>query len=1369
MQSRRAPWTAAAAAVAAMAATYATAQPVTERTSVSSTGEQATGGRYTPRPAVSGDGLTVAFESPVATLVPGDTNLVSDIFIESGGSVSRVLGNGSAQPNCGSLRASVSANGQFVAFDSCATNLVPGDTNNASDVFVLDTTSGVVTRVSVASDESQGSGASFASRISPNGQFVAFISQAPNMAAGGTTSPHVYLRDLVNGNTFLVSRASGVSGTVATSEVRPSVADDGTVAFVSASSSLLPVGQDTNGVSDVFLRLSPTSGTPTTVRVSLTAAGGQLGAASTRPSISADGQLVVFDTAAAAVASDTNGITDVYVRDRTAATTVLVSRTAAGNGGNGNSYDAAISPTGSFVAFTSQAADLAGSFDAAQDVFRASLVGSPVAVGGIDRISNASAPTADSGSASVASAGRVVFSSDEPTLVAGDDNGDTDVFSGEGGSEPVQRLTVTATGLPATYSGTSLRPAPSYDGSLVAFLSLASNLVPGDTNTRVDVFLRNRTAGTTERLPIPTGYESLDADWVTISHDGRFIAYTRGNLGQGTGAAFLHDRFTGVTTPVSVAAAGGTPRPAAQPRVSASGRYVTYLTSASFDAADTNGLIDVYLFDRLTGVSTLVSRATAGTANGASTGPTVSADGRLVAFVSIASNLVAGDLNGRPDVFVRDMVAGTTTRLSVNVDAQPGTIEARDAFISADGAFVTYLLSSTILTSEATAASDVYVIRSDGSGLRGPLNTTTEGSGSPPQGSYDPTLSMFGRFLAFRSYAPGLVPGDSNGAADVFGRQILGNVVSGTPATAFTPAERLSVDSAGGQASGGTGFDTENPEVAGAGTSVVYQSGFTTLVTGDTNGMVDTFIRAGLFANGECAYIEQTLPGYTAYISQYGLDPCSNSGSPFADPDGDGATNDQERTAPGGPTDPVLGAFTRYFAEGATKTGGLNFDVRLALANPSALPVSVQITYQLPSGIAVQPTDVTLQPYERRTVLLDEQPGIDEDGPDPAYEFSTTVRASAPIGVDRLMTWDKSLYAGHAETGVVSPSRTWYFAEGATIGGFNLFYLLQNPSNANVTVEGRYLLGSGAVYTKTYTLLPNSRTNVWANVEQIDNGTPLESAEFSAAFTVTSGAPIIAERAMYRGANPVFKAGHESAGITEPATEWFLAEGNAGDFFDHFVLIGNTTSFAAFVQADFIVGNTGTVYTRQYTVSPNSRFNIWVDEEEVLPGQFPFRTGNTDVSVRIRSLNGVPLIVERAMWWPGSSNTWYEAHNSPGSSRTASRWVVAEGENGGGTGWQTYILVANTGDSAGSLRIRLLLPNGNTAVLTGQPVAARSRTTYFLGDLLQAAGLPTDTQAGVLIEAEGESLPLVVERAMYRNANGITFQVGTNALGTPLP
>ena len=148
-----------------------------------------------------------------------------------------------------------------------------------------------MTRASLSSTETQGNGPSFSSAISPNGQFVAFLSQAADLA-GGSGAIHVFLRDLLNGNTFLVSRADGAAGALGTSDVRPSVANDGTVAFASITGGLVAGGADTNGVSDVFLRLGATGGAPTTIRVSVSAAGAQLTVAlDAVPSISADGQL----------------------------------------------------------------------------------------------------------------------------------------------------------------------------------------------------------------------------------------------------------------------------------------------------------------------------------------------------------------------------------------------------------------------------------------------------------------------------------------------------------------------------------------------------------------------------------------------------------------------------------------------------------------------------------------------------------------------------------------------------------------------------------------------------------------------------------------------------------------------------------------------------------------------------------------------------------------------------------------------------------------------------------------------------------------------------------------------------------------------
>ena len=132
--------------------------------------------------------------------------------------------------------------------------------------------------------------------------------------------------------------------------------------------------------------------------------------------------------------------------------------------------------------------------------------------------------------------------------------------------------------------------------------------------------------------------------------------------------------------------------------------------------------------------------------------------------------------------------------------------------------------------------------------------------------------------------------------------------------------------------------------------------------------------------------------------------------------------------------------------------------------------------------------------------------------------------------------------------------------------------------------------------------------------------------------------------------------------MTAPSTNWFLAEGATGAFFELFVLIANPNPTGANVTVDYLLTN-GSVLTKTYTVAANSRFTIWVDEE-----QFPNLSGNralasVSCSMRVRSTNGVPIIVERAMWWPQPN--WYEAHNAPGTTVTGTRWALAGGEVGG--------------------------------------------------------------------------------------------------------
>ena len=155
------------------------------------------------------------------------------------------------------------------------------------------------------------------------------------------------------------------------------------------------------------------------------------------------------------------------------------------------------------------------------------------------------------------------------------------------------------------------------------------------------------------------------------------------------------------------------------------------------------------------------------------------------------------------------------------------------------------------------------------------------------------------------------------------------------------------------------------------------------------------------------------------------------------------------------------------------------------------------------------------------------------------------------------------------------------------------------------------------------------------------------------------------------------------------------------------------------------------------------------------------------VSTTIRSTNGVPVIVERAMWWPGpqvSAAYWTEAHNSPGATVTGTRWALAEGEVGGPNDTETYILVANTSLTDGSVRVRLLFDDGTTAerLVT---VRARSRTTIAGGSFPAAS----QRRFGAIVESIGATpAQIVVERAMYSNANGVFWAAGTNALGTRL-
>jgi hypothetical protein len=379
-----------------------------------------------------------------------------------------------------------------------------------------------------------------------------------------------------------------------------------------------------------------------------------------------------------------------------------------------------------------------------------------------------------------------------------------------------------------------------------------------------------------------------------------------------------------------------------------------------------------------------------------------------------------------------------------------------------------------------------------------------------------------------------------------------------------------------------------------------------------------------------------------------------------------------------------------------------------------------------------------------------------------AGAYSTIVESDVAVVVDRTMSWDGTGYGSHAETGLAAPSTTWFLAEGATAGPFDLFYLVQNPGATTAQVTVRYLRPAGlAPLEKIYEVAGNSRYTIYVDQELFGNQPLLAQAEVSATFTST--VPIVVERAMYMTARgQTFGAGHASAGVTAPSTSWFLAEGATGDFFDMFVLIANPSpTTAATVRATYLLPD-GSTLTKDYQVEPSSRFTIPVDAE-LFDGQ-P-RLAATSVSTILQSTNDVPIVVERAMWWPGGANgPWYEAHNSPGATQTGAAWALADGECGGASGAFTYILIANTGAAVANVRVTVYVEGGGTATQTFQ-VGGNSRYSV---DVAQAFGATvTNRRFGALVESlDTAPAPLVVERAMYTSVPGRTWAAGTNALAT---
>jgi Tol biopolymer transport system component len=617
-------------------------------------------------PLVSHDGRFVLFSSSADNLSSANTNapLPSaavapfNVFLRDRSNAVTALVSvnltGAGGGNYGSFPAGISTNGRYVLMETSASNLVAGDTNNAWDVLVRDLQAGTNILVSAATNGLPGNGASSNAMMTPDGRYVAFVSAASNLVAGDTNGiPDVFVRDLLTGTTTLASvGARSLSG----SSQAPRFTPDGHyVAFFSTATNLVPGVPDAGG--DIYVRDlagNTTVWASSYARTALQSFQNATNAVSFGHVISSDGQFVAYEVCrslipanwfiVAPLPSPTNGLVLRYSLE-TGLTDIVCTNAAILSGAAADVQTLAMTPDGRFIAFIANPN---------------SSPGTTACVYVWDALSNST------------------------TLVSGDLTG----------TVPTNDM--------------SIWPAITPDGRFVAFQSTATNLVTNSLMGEFHVYVRDLQAGITQLVDADTNGLGSGVTGLTvpqITDDGRFVAFEADdgslvpNDSNRLPDVFVRDLVAGTTDLISAqdpALPGQTPdgpSTLASLSVSAEGSLVAF-TSTADDLVlnDTNGFPDVYVRDLLSDSTLLVSVDASGimSGNGPSGEPTISADGRFVAFSSSARNLVAGDTNNASDVFVRDLLTGTTVLVSANLNGFSENGASYSPIITSDGGAVLF-------------------------------------------------------------------------------------------------------------------------------------------------------------------------------------------------------------------------------------------------------------------------------------------------------------------------------------------------------------------------------------------------------------------------------------------------------------------------------------------------------------------------------------------------------------------------------------------------------------------------------------------------------------------------------------------------------
>jgi Tol biopolymer transport system component len=1353
---------------------------------------------------LSAGGRFVVFVTDRTDVVPGDTNGVGDVFVRDTAGVGQTVrvsvSNAGAQADGESFQPSISHTGRYVTFVSAATNLVTGGSVGAWNVFrhdrdpdqdgVFDEPGSIATiQISLTDAEGQPAVGSInaLAKMSGNGQHIVFYSTAALQTSDLNGTVDAYVRDVARGRTERLDD--------------PATAAPGAVdAFPLASNGSLPygVGISADGRWIVFdsVRPNPAAGDPNTGR-----------------------DVYLHDR-------DTDG--DLDFDEANAVSNTLVS-VRSGNPAAGGSQ-ATISDDGLRVAFASSASTLvAGDTNALMDVFVSARPRPPLPAG----VALLTEEFPGSIARLDAATGRFLNWLVPPnsaylrgtTMMAIGPDGLLYIADGIYGANAVKRFDPETGAYLGIFASNAALSNPigvvfGPDGDLYVGGYFTNNVLrfDGRTGALVGTFVAPGSGG----LVAPNGMAfGPSGDLFVCSADGRVLRYN------GATGAFVGAFATGFSNPVRllftndgrllVADQGGASMVRAFDAATgaalgnATSGFVLqspiqmairpdgllYVTEAfrrqvvRFDAAtgafrdiwvptvaspQTNKLVEILFLDTRGTQPTLTeSRAPAG-APGDSTSlePSLDRTGRYLAFTSAATNLVPNDTNGVADVFVRDRLTGTTTRVSVGPLGGQGNAASGMPAISADARYVAFVSAATTLVeADNNGTTDVFLHdRQTGVTRRvsnGPGGVAGNGASTAPAVSGD------GRYVVFSSLASNLIGGDTNGVSDVFrfDRQAnrISRVSEAVPFTLGLTAgaavfERVQAEGASGE-----------PDLDGAGGRIVFTS-VAPLVPEDTNGRSDTYVvdvdagTVGLLSSGPGGVPgdgESTQPAISEdgkavvfaststnlvpddtngrsdifvvgtetprrddpkRVSQSSAGGQTNGDSRNPDINSDGTEVTYESDADNvvvGDTNGRSDIFqvtvatlqTRRVSEGTSGAESNGDSTGAAMSGDGRTIAFASLGFTLVSGDGNGVSDVFVHGPAG---------DADQDGLLDAWEVALGLDPNSATGLwgatgdpdaDGRTNAEEAAAGTHPRGSVAR-----YLAEGSEGAFFDTRLAIVNPRDADAHVNLVFQRDSGVPISTPLLVPARSRRTV-------ATGTLPGMTAATFGTTIESDGAVVVDRLMtwdQRG-----YGSHAETAQAQPGLQWYLAEGATHGEFSLFYLLQNPNDAIATVRIRYLLPR-GAPIDRLYDLAPASRMNVAVDD---VPG-----LDATDVSAVIDVLNGQPILAERAMYFNRPGQPFAAGHASAAVAAPATRWFLAEGATG--RFFDYFLLLANPDTASANVTITYLLASG-APVTTTRTLPPQSRTTIYV-----AAEDPRLADAAVSAVVESTNgVPVIAERSMF--------------------